>query len=151
MRKVFVVNDFLLKSKVEALGYRCEVISSNIEELDKAIIVKIRDHSDFSYYENLKVNFAHKVKLLFIVFSPQVDCVAERPKGYYVRVAKKPDFTLKENRFLSALMKNDMTKGVCIDLNITRATYSSYCKKLCLKVGVKNATELRRWAFISIK
>ena len=67
MRKVFVVNDFLLKSKVEALGYRCEVISSNIEELDKAIIVKIRDHSDFSYYENLKVKFAHKVKLLFIV------------------------------------------------------------------------------------
>ena len=68
-----------------------------------------------------------------------------------MRVAKKPDLTSKENRFLSALMKNDMTKGVCIDLNITRATYSSYCKKLCLKVGVKNATELRRWAFISIK
>ena len=151
MRKVFVVNDFILKIKVEELGYRCEVISSNVDNLNKAIIVKIRDVRDFNYYEKLKDYFTAKVKILYVVFSPHVDCVAEKPKGYYVRVKNEPSFTNKENSFIKALMKNDMTKGVCIDLNITRATYSSYCKKLCSKAGVKNATELRRWVFLEIK
>ena len=151
MRKVFVVTDFKLMSKVEALGYRCEVISSNVNNFDKSIIIKIRDYSDFSYYENIKKSFYSKVKIFYVIFSPHVDCVFEKPKGYYVRVNNEPIFTNKENDFLKALMKNDMTKGVCIDLNITRATYSAYCKKICNKAGVKNATELRRWAFISIK
>ena len=50
-----------------------------------------------------------------------------------------------------ALMRNTMTKGVCIDLNITRATYSSYCKKLCTKVGAKDVFELKLWALLNIK
>ena len=43
MRKVYVINDFTLKQKVEELGYRCEVMESNIRDYDKAIIVKIRN------------------------------------------------------------------------------------------------------------
>ena len=151
MRKVYVINDFNLKKKVEELGYRCEVMESNIEDYDKAIIVKIRNPSEYMFYEKLKEHFKNKNKILYIVFSPEVGYVSERPKGYYVKVAHSTDFTEKESAFMYALMRNTMTKGVCIDLNITRATYSSYCKKLCLKIGVKNATELRRWAFISIK
>ena len=61
------------------------------------------------------------------------------------------NFTDKENAFMYALIRNTMTKGVCIDLNITRATYSTYCKKLCTKVGAKDVFELKLWALLNIK
>lgn len=151
MRKVYVINDFNLKKKVEELGYRCEVMESNIEDYDKAIIVKIRNPSEYMFYEKLKEHFKNKNKILYIVFSPEVGYVSERPKGYYVKVAHSTDFTEKESAFMYALMRNTMTKGVCIDLNITRATYSSYCKKLCTKVGAKDVFELKLWALLNIK
>ena len=151
MRKVYVINDFNLKKKVEELGYRCEVMESNIEDYDKAIIVKIRNPSEYMFYEKLKEHFRNRNKILYIVFSPEVECVSEKPKGYYMKVSNNINFTDKENAFMYALMRNTMTKGVCIDLNITRATYSSYCKKLCTKVGAKDVFELKLWALLNIK
>ena len=77
MRKVYVINDFNLKKKVEELGYRCEVMESNIEDYDKAIIVKIRNPSEYQFYEKLKDHFRNRNKILYIVFSPEVECVSE--------------------------------------------------------------------------
>src|SRR5574344_989708 len=71
-----IINDFNLKKKVEELGYRCEVMESNIEDYDKAIIVKIRNPSEYLFYEKLKEHFKNKNKILYIVFSPEVDYVS---------------------------------------------------------------------------
>ena len=152
MKKVFAVENVRLKAMAEEMGFRCELISAESPALKDSLIIRIRRQSDFSYFEPLKEALTGRVRLIYIIFNPVADDeVKECTKGYFVKSAKLPVLTVKEHSFLTALMRNSLAKGVCIDLGITRATYASYKKNLLFKLGLRNVEELRLWALINIR
>ena len=152
MKKVFAVGNVMLKAEVERMGFRCELISADIPSLKDALIIRIRRQSDYRFFEPLKKELSGKVRLIYIFFNPVAESeVSECTRGYFVKSSKLPVLTMKERNFLDALMRNELAKGVCIDLGITRATYSSYKKNLLCRLGLRTVEELRFWAVINLR